>query len=399
MAEPAVLQTTRPPFWRNVRVLRVLGQVLFVLVMVEVLRELALNLGFGLRRQGLDLSFDFLRQRAGFSIKEGISYNANQSFVRALQVGFVNTLRVAGVGIGIASVAGLILGVARLSSNWLVRKASQAYVDVIRNTPLAVQLVFWFVAVILALPAIAGGLQLWDVAFLSNRGGAIPWLRPGDSFDVWALFLLAGAIAAAAVWRWRTGRHERTGDPARRVLWSLAALAAIGALGYVLAASLGSGAPLVLDVPEFTGRGYEGGAQMSPEYAALLIALVVYTAAFIAEIVRGSILAVSKGQKEAAEALGLTRGQQLRLVVLPQAMRIAIPPLNSQYLNLTKNSSLALLIGYPDLVSVSRTIANQAGRATQVLLIVMASYLALSLTISFFMNLLNRAVARRGQRR
>jgi general L-amino acid transport system permease protein len=399
MAEPAVVQTMRPPFWRNVRVLRVLGQVLFVLVMVEVLRELALNLGFGLRRQGLDLSFDFLRQRAGFSIKEGISYNANQSFVRALQVGLVNTLRVAAVGIVIASVVGLILGVARLSSNWLVRKASQAYVDVIRNTPLAVQLVFWFVAVILALPAIAGGLQLWDVAFLSNRGGAIPWVRPGDSFDVWALFLLAGAIAAAAVWRWRTQRHERTGEPARRVLWSLAALAAVSALGYVVTASLGSGAPLVLDVPEFTGRGYEGGAQMSPEYAALLIALVVYTAAFIAEIVRGSILAVSKGQKEAAEALGLSRGQQLRLIVLPQAMRIAIPPLNSQYLNLTKNSSLALLIGYPDLVSVSRTIANQAGRATQVLLIVMATYLALSLTISFFMNLLNRAVARRGQRR
>jgi general L-amino acid transport system permease protein len=189
------------------------------------------------------------------------------------------------------------------------------------------------------------------------------------------------------------------GDPTRRVLWSLTARVAVSALGYVVAASLGSGAPLVLDVPEFTGRGYEGGAQMSPEYAALLIALVVYTAAFIAEIVRGSILAVSKGQKEAAEALGLSRGQQLRLIVLPQAMRIAIPPLNSQYLNLTKNSSLALLIGYPDLVSVSRTIANQAGRATQVLLIVMATYLALSLTISFFMNLLNRAVARRGQRR
>jgi general L-amino acid transport system permease protein len=394
MAESSLARIARPPFWRDVRILRILGQVVFVLVMVVALREVFLNLSFGLRRQGLDLSFDFLRQRAGFAIKEGISYSPNRTFVRALEVGLVNTLRVAAVGIVLATVVGVIAGVARLSPNWLVRKTAQVYVETFRNTPVAVQVVFWFVAVVLALPAIQGGLSVGNFAFLSNRGAAIPWLRADGSLAVWGLFVLGALAAAALAWFWRTRVNERTGRPHRRFLWSLGALLALGVTGFYL-----TGTPIRLDVPEFTGRLYRGGAQMSPEYAALLLALVLYTGAFIAEIVRGSILAVPTGQKEAAQAMGLSSAQQLRLVVLPQAMRIAIPPLNSQYLNLTKNSSLALLIGYPDLVSVSRTIANQAGRATQVLLIVMGSYLALSLTVSFLMNLLNRAVTRRGERR
>jgi general L-amino acid transport system permease protein len=370
------------------------GQAVFVLVVAIALRELYLNLAFGLRRQGLDLDFEFLRQRAGFPIKEGISYNPNQSYVRALQVGLVNTIRVAGVGIVLASVIGLVLGVARLSPNWLVRKIAQVYVEAVRNTPVAVQIVFWYVAVVLALPAIDGGLSLGDAAFLSNRGMAVPWFRPHGDTGTWGLFLLGALAAAALVWLWRTRLNERTGTPHHRLAWSVPVFVALATIGYLL-----SGDPVRLDVPEFTGRGYRGGAQLSPEFAALLLGLVVYTAAFIAEIVRGSILAVPKGQKEAAEALGLTPFQQLRYVVLPQAFRVAIPPINSQYLNLTKNSSLAVLIGYPELVAVSRTIANQAGRATQVLLIVMASYLALSLFISFLMNRVNRAVAYRGERR
>jgi general L-amino acid transport system permease protein len=393
MAEAAVAGRARPPFWRDIRVLRAFGQAIFIVAIVFVFREMFLNLQFGLDRQGRTLSFDFLRQRAGFSIKEGISYSPNQSFVRALQVGLGNTLRVAVFGIILASVLGLVMGVARLSTNWLVRKIAQAYVEAVRNTPVAVQLVFWFVAVILALPAIQGGLSLWGVIFLSNRGSAVPWFRANDSFGLWAVFLLVAIVAAFLVRRWRTRLNERTGEPPRRFLWSAGSFLAIAVVGYLVA-----GDPLRIDVPKFLVRTYEGGAQLSPEYTALLLGLVIYTGAFIAEIVRGSILAVSKGQKEAGEALGLTPRQQLRFVVLPQALRVAIPPINSQYLNLTKNTSLGLLIGYPDIVSVGRTISNQAGGATQVLLIWMATFLTLSLTISFFMNLLNRAVTRRGAR-
>jgi general L-amino acid transport system permease protein len=372
----------------------VIGQAAFVIAIVVLFRELFLNLAFGLRRQGLDLDFEFLRQRAGFPIKEGISYSPNQTFVRALQVGFVNTIRVAAAGIVLASVLGLVMGVARVSTNWLVRKVAQVYVEAFRNTPVAVQIVFWYVAVVLALPAIRGGFALGEFAFLSNRGMAIPWPRAGDGAAVWGGILVAALAVSAGVWRWRTRVNERTGQPHRRALWSLAVFLVLAGVGYAA-----TGSPLVLDIPEFTGQGYRGGFQLSPEFAALLIGLVVYTGAFIAEIVRGSILAVPKGQKEAAEALGLLPFAQLRLVVLPQALRIAIPPINSQYLNLTKNSSLAVLIGYPELVSVGRTIANQAGRATQVLLIVMAAYLTLSLAISFVMNLVNRTVAYRGERR
>jgi general L-amino acid transport system permease protein len=393
MAEAAVAGRARPPFWRDIRVLRAFGQAIFIVGIVFVFREMFLNLQFGLDRQGRTLSFDFLQQRAGFSIKEGISYSPNQSFVRALQVGLGNTLRVAVFGIILASVLGLVMGVARLSTNWLVRKIAQAYVEAVRNTPVAVQLVFWFVAVILALPAIQGGLSLWGVVFLSNRGSAVPWFRANDSFGLWAVFLLVGLVAAFFVRRWRARLNERTGEPARSFLWTGGVFLAIAAVGYLVA-----GDPLRIDVPKFLVRTYEGGAQLSPEYTALLLGLVIYTGAFIAEIVRGSILAVSKGQKEAGEALGLTPRQQLRFVVLPQALRVAIPPINSQYLNLTKNTSLGLLIGYPDIVSVGRTISNQAGGATQVLLIWMATFLTLSLTISFFMNLLNRAVTRRGAR-
>jgi general L-amino acid transport system permease protein len=390
----ATAAAARPPLWRNVRFLRVLGQAAFVLLLVIVAREVFLNLRFGVEEQGLDLSFDFLQQRAGFGIKEGIAYSPSESFFRAFLVGVVNTIRVAVVGIVLATVLGLVMGVARLSSNWLVRKVAQVYVEVVRNIPVLVQIIFWWVAVILALPVIEGGFSLGGVAFLSNRGTAVPWFRLESGAGVWALFLLAGAAAGAVVWRWRTRVNERTGRPARRGLLGTAAFVGVALLGFLL-----TGSPVAGDVPQVGRFGYDGGFQVSPEYTALLLGLVIYTGAFIAEIVRGSIQAVSKGQKEAAEALGLSPRQQLRFVVLPQALRIAIPPLNSQFLNLTKNSSLALAIGYPEIVSVSNTIINQAGRATQMLLLIMATYLLMSLTISAVMNALNRAVATRGDRR
>lgn len=389
MAEVALPQAARPPFWRNVRVLRVLGQVVFVLVVIEVFREIGLNLSYGLRQIGLDLSFGFLDSRAGFGIKEGIEYSPNHSFLKAYAVGVVNTIRVAGIGIVLAMLLGLVMGVARLSPNWLVRKVAQVYVEAIRNTPVLIQVIFLWLAVILTLPVIEGGLSLGNFAFLSNRGGAIPWVHAGKGLGAWVAFLALGLAAAAGVWIWRTRVNERTGEPHHRVLWSGGLFLLVAAAGYVVAQD-----PLRLDVPTAGRRGYEGGLQLSPEYAAILLALVIYTGAFIAEIVRGSILAVSKGQKEAAAALGFRPGQQLRLIVLPQAMRVAIPPLNSQFLNLTKNSSLAIAIGYPDLMAISRTIMNQAGRAAQMLVIVMLTYLSMSLFISLLMNLLNRTVTR-----
>jgi general L-amino acid transport system permease protein len=385
---------TRPPLWRDIRVLRVAGQVVFVILLVLVAREVFLNLEFGVRRQGIDLSFDFLKQRAGFGIKEGIDYSSSESFLKAFWVGVVNTMAVASVGIVLATVLGLVIGVARLSTNWLVRRLAQAYVEVIRNVPVLVQIIFWYVAVVLALPVIGGGLSLWDVAFLSNRGTAVPWVRAGSGAGTFGLFLLAGLVGAAAAWRWRTRVNERTGAPPRRFATAAGVFVAVAVVGFLV-----TGAPLSIDVPVAERFGYEGGIQVSPEYTALLLGLVIYTAAFIAEIIRGSIQAVSKGQKEAAEALGLSPAQQLRLVVLPQALRIAIPPLNSQYLNLTKNSSLAVAIGYPEIISVSSTIINQAGRATQMLLLVMATYLTLSLIISALMNGVNRLVTTRGELR
>lgn len=393
MADAVAIETTRPPFWRNVRVLRVLGQVLFVVVLFVVGREIWLNLQFGVREQAIDLSFEFINERAGFGIKEGIDYSPNDTVFRAYLVGVMNTVFVAVSGIVLATILGLIVGVTRLSTNWLVRKIAQVYVEIFRNTPVLVTIIFTYVGVILALPLIGAG-SIFGVAFVSNRGAAVPWPSIDEGAGVWGLTLLGAFVVAALVWRWRTRVNEATGRPHHRVLWAGGTLLLIGGISF-----LAIGRPVVIDVPEQVGLGYEGGAQLSGEFFALLAALVVYTAAFIGEIVRGSILAVDRGQKEAAEALGLTPFQQLRFVVLPQAMRIAIPPINSQYLNLTKNSSLGLAIAYPELVAISSTVINQKGRATQVLIVVMLTYLAMSLLISAVMNVLNRMVAYKGVRR
>ncbi len=393
----AVATPTRPPPWRDVRVLRVVGQVLFVLLLFMVLRELYLNVEFGMRRRGQNLSFDFLGTRAGFGIKETwiMEYQPSEAYSRAFLAGVSNTLRVAFLGILFATLIGVVMGVARLSPNWLVRRIAQVYVEALRNTPVLVQMIFWYVGIILALPAIGGGFHIPGVGFMSNRGVALTTLARGDGFETWVWFFLAGVVAAFVVRRWRTRLYENTGAPHYRKLWMLGTVVLFGGIGMLVARG-----GLRFDVPALgeRGFGYDGGWQFSGEFAAVLFALTTYTSAFIAEVIRGSILAVSKGQKEAAEALGFTPGQQLRLVVLPQALRIAIPPINSQYLNLAKNSSLAIAVGFPDLVAVSRTVMNQSGRTFQVFLLVVTTYLILSLVISLIMNIVNRAVTTKGQR-
>ena len=390
----AAVSPPRTPLWRNVKARRVAGQVLFGIAVLFLVREVSLNIEFNAaaRRQSLD--FGFLNDQAGFAIGDSpIEYSNTDPVSRAFQVGFWNTIRVSLLGILLTSILGLLLGIARLSPNWLVRKLSQAYVDLFRNTPVAVQVIFWWTAVFLTLPRIEDSVRVFGVAYVSNRGTVIPWFRLEEGGGTWGIALAAGLVVAALLWLWRTRANERTGEPHHRVLWSTLAFLAVAILGFLL-----TGTPMEADVPELVGRIYVGGVRASSEFAALLAALVIYTAAFIAEIIRGSIQAVSKGQHEAAEALGLRRGHQLRFVILPQALRIALPAINSQYLNLMKNSSLGVLIGFFELTRVARSIINAGGPGLQVLLMTMATYLGISLAISLVMNILNRAVATRGAR-
>lgn len=389
---------TKPPLWRDVRVLRVAGQVLFVLVLAFVLREIWLNLQFNYERQGLNTSFDFLRSRAGFAINDSvIDYGPNNSYLRAFQAGLANTIFLVAIpGVILASVLGLLVGVGRLSNNWIVRKISQVYVEVLRNTPVLVVIIIFYVGFVLALPAIGGGFKIPGLFLLSNRGMAVTYPDPLEGFGMWMLVLAGGLVAASLVRRWRTRVNEETGDPSYRFLYASGTF-----LGIALAGAFAVGGPINFNVPQVTERGfgYEGGLQGSGELAGVMLPLALYTSAFIAEIIRGSIQAVSKGQKEAAEALGLRPAQQLRFVVLPQAMRIAIPPINSQYLNLTKNSSLAVAIGFNDFASVTKTSMNQSGASFQIILIALSVYLFLSLVISAGMNVFNRIVAKRGEHR
>jgi general L-amino acid transport system permease protein len=372
--------------------LRVAGQVLFVVALAVVLREMYLNVAFQLTERGTSLSYDFLDSRAGFAIKESVfNYAPNQPLLRAFIVGATNAMVVGALGIVLATVLGVAIGVGRLSPNWLARKITQVYVEIFRNTPVLVQVVFWYVAVILAIPQIGDSLSLAGLVFVSNRGVAIPAIRGGDDFGVWGLFLLAGALAGGATWRWRTVANERTGRPHYRTLSTLAAALIVATAGYLLL-----GDAFQVEIPQVGERNYVGGLRMSPEFAGILVALVVYTAAFIGEIVRGSILAVSRGQKDAAQALGLRPGQQLRLVVLPQAMRTAIPPVTNQYLNLWKNTSLAFAIGFPELINISTTMINQAGNELQIFVLVVLTYLVTSLVIALVMNVVNRVVGLRG---
>jgi general L-amino acid transport system permease protein len=377
------------PFWRDERVLKVLAQIAFVILALAVAAWMLSNY----RERGLAFSFSFLDQEASFQMAEGLAFSPTDTYARAFLVGAVNTVRIAILGVVLATLLGLVTGIARLSDNWLVSKIASVYIEIFRNTPLLVQLFFLYFAVILKLPRIKNCLVLPGPIFLSNRGVSLPALRPTDSFGTWWPFLAAALIGAVLLLILRGRAVHRTGRPSFSLLWVGIPLIVIPALGWLLIPSH----PLLLDLPEMITKSggvvkVEGGGAFSSEFMALLVGLVVYTGAFIAEVVRAGIQAVPKGQTEAARAQGFTGGQILRLIVLPQALRVIIPPLISQYLNLVKNSSLALAIGFLDLYAVSTTMLNQSGRVVEIFLIVMASYLAFSLTISLLMNIFNRRV-------
>lgn len=388
--------------WRNLRFQRFVIQLAFALVVIAVGYVLLTNLTSELDKTKLeafpfvhlsgsfpfvDFDLDFLGQRAGFGIKEtsfGAAYTANDSYGEAFRIGLLNTVRVAVVGVFLATVVGVVAGVARLSRNWLVSRIATLYVETFRNVPLLVQLIFWFTAVVLRLPKIADSIDIFGIAFISNRAVALPWADPAGGFGLWVIFVLLGFVAAAAVWLNRTRREDRTGIPSYPWWWAFGTLALISVVSY-----FATGLPLRFNGPELGERAYSGGLELSPEFTALLVGLVLYTGAFIAEVVRGSILAIPKGQTEAAAALGLTALQRLRYVILPQAMRIMIPPLTNQYLNLTKNSSLAAFVAFPDLFQVGRVTINQTGQAVPIIVLVMLTYLTMSLLTSLIMNTLN----------
>jgi len=379
----------RPPPWRNPTVRGIAFQVLFVAAVIAVGAILVHNTLDNLKRQNIATGFGFLGREAGFAIGESlITYSPADSYARVFLVGLTNTLYVAALGIVLATVLGTVAGLARLSGNWLIAKLAQIYVETFRNIPLALQLFFWWGLLRGSAPAPRQAWQPLPDVFVSNRGIVFP-VPQEDPAHPWMLGgLLVGILAAWAISRWARARQARTG---RQFPSGWAGLALI--LGLPFAVFLAAGMPLSLDVPALQGFNFSGGTAVSPEFAALLIGLVIYTGSFVAEIVRAGILAVSWGQSEAALALGLTQWQRMHLVVLPQALRVIVPPMTSQYLSLTKNSSLAVIIGFPDLVSVANTTINQTGQAIEGITMIMAVYLAISLLISLFMNLYNRAVA------
>ncbi len=372
------------PFWRDSRVLRIFGQVVVLAIVIAAIAFLGNNLVNNFRRLNLTFGFDFLSRPASFGIgNPPISYRPTDPYTRAILVGLINSLRVMFFGIILATILGVTVGIGRLSDNWLVRQLATVYVEVLRNTPLLLQLFFWYFAVFLKLPRSDNPLVIGGRIFLSNRGLNIPWFA--STMQTWLslAFMVISIILGIVFWRKRIQAIER-GESDRTWLW----LFWINAIAIILVFSFG----LDWEIPILTERSIIGGMSLSPELATLLIGLSIYTAAFIAEVVRAGIQSVSKGQWEAAKALGLKSGAIMQLIIFPQALRVMIPPLTSEFLNLAKNSSLAIAIGYNDIYAIANTISNQTGKSVEMLLIIMFSYLTINLIISAIMNQFNRSV-------
>ena len=380
----------RIPFYRNPKLRGLLLQVFLCAVLGLLAYGAIHNAAENLARAHIASGFGFWDVPAGFDISQALIDYSSQSSTngRAFWVGLLNTLLVAGLGIVFATMIGFTVGIARLSKNFLLARLATSYVELIRNVPLLLQLLFWYNAVLKALPEMATSLMLPGGIILNNRGLFTP--RPLFA-DGWQIFgVLAAAIALAVVFIVVTGRIERL----QRALAARFTGAILIVIGLPVAALFAAGAPLAFDYPEVGRFNVRGGGELLPELVALLFGLSIYTAAFIAEVVRAGLKSVSPGQSEAALALGLRRTQTLHLIVIPQAMRVIIPPLTNQYLNLTKNSTLAVAIGYPDLVQIfTGTVQNNTGQAVEVVIITMAVYLTFSLITSLVMNIYNARFA------
>ena len=358
-------------------------QLLFVAALVWLCYEIVANARANLESQRITSGFGFLSNTAGFDVSQNlIPYSGSDTYTRVFFVGLVNTLVVAVIGIFFATVIGFMVALGRLSPNWLLSRISGAYVEGIRNLPLLFQILFWYLAVLAALPNPRQSVSLFGVFFLNNRGLVVPKPLADPGLEPFALAVLVGIVASLLLRRYA---RRQLFDSGRRItIWPYV----LGLLiGLPLVTALIFGAPVSFEIPELKGFNFSGGSRLIPEFVALLVALSTYTAAFIAEIVRAGIQSVHKGQMEAGSSLGLSRGATLRLIVVPQALRVILPPLTNQYLNLTKNSSLAVGIGYPDLVSVfAGTTLSQTGQAIEIIGITMGVYLLISLVTSAIMS-------------
>jgi general L-amino acid transport system permease protein len=372
--------------YRNPRVRGIFVQVLLLLAVLWAGYELAANAGRNLAAQDIASGFGFLGRTAGFDVAQSlIPYSATDSYARLFVVGLLNTLLVSALGIIFATLIGFAVGIARLSRNWLVARLAGAYVETLRNLPLLFQLLFWYLAVLGTLPAPRANVSLFGEIFISNRGIVVPRLIFGAGSG-WVLAAFAAGIVAALGLNYAARRRQAASGRSVAVRWPATAVV----IGLPLLALIATGFPIHIEHPRLAGFNFSGGLRIIPEFAALVIALSTYTAAYIAETARAGILAVPRGQSEAAYALGLRRGLALRLVVIPQALRVIVPPLTSHYLNLTKNSSLAVAIGYPDLFAVfAGTALNQTGQAVEIIAMTMATYLLISLFASAAMNVYN----------
>jgi general L-amino acid transport system permease protein len=382
---------TLKAFWRDIRFLQILGQVVFILLLALAASFLYANVTTNLSRQGLAVGYGFIGNPASFDIGETyIPYKASDTYGRAILAGLTNTLVVTILGIFLTTIIGVIVGVARLSTNWLVKQLASGYVGLFRNTPLVIQLMFWYFGVILKLPAVRDATALPGPVYLTQRGIYLLWYEKTPAFDTWKTYIWMALASVVVIWfvfRWMQNRSSLPLS-----LWWYLAYPLVPLMILWFGAIIQSESPLKANMPELAGLNFRGGLRLTPEFAALLFGLVIYTGSFVAEVVRAGIQAISRGQVEAARSLGLTTGQTLRLIVFPQALRVIIPPLTSQYLNLAKNSSLAIAIGYPDLFSVAKTVINQTGATIEVIAIIMLSYLSMSLFTSFLMNIYNQRV-------
>jgi general L-amino acid transport system permease protein len=380
LAPPRIAIYNRP------KIRAVFYQFVLLAMVVWLGYEFALNAKANLDALKIASGFGFLDNTAGFAVNQSlIPYNESDTYGRVFLVGLLNTLLVAGIGIVLATILGFFIGIARLSRNWLLARLAEAYVELIRNLPLLFQLLFWYLAVLGTLPGPRQSISLFGEIFLNNRGIIVPAPVAGKGAGAVVAVFAVSVIAIVALKLWarrlqiRTGRHVP-------LLWISLALLVVPSLVALIA----TGFPIGFERPELRGFNFVGGIRLLPEFVALVVALTTYTAAFIAEIVRAGLLAVPRGQSEAAFALGLRRGLTLRLIIVPQALRVIVPPLTNQYLNLTKNSSLAVAVGYPDLFAVfAGTTLHQTGQAIEIIAITMAVYLAISLITSGLMNWYN----------
>lgn len=388
MSTPSSPPPNKSWSWRSQAFRGLLYQVIAVVVVLATVLYLAHNTTTNMKLRGIQSGFDFLSSPAGFDIGESLfAFDSGESYWRAYLVGFVNTLRVAVVGIILTTILGTLIGVGRFSRNALIRGLCTAYVEFFRNIPVLLQLLMWYLMFTEVLPASSEPLSVGPV-FLSKGGinFPIPEWAAGHVWGAWGL--LAGVALAWGYRRWARAAFEATGR-AKSMFWvPLAIVLGTGLLGWLL-----GGAPMAMNVPVQGEFAIENGGALTPEYLSVLLGLTVYTAAFVSEVVRGGIQSVALGQSEAAAALGLSRGHTMRLVMLPQALRVIIPPITNQYLNLTKNSSLAVAIGYPDVVSIANTAINQTGRAVECIAIIMLVYLSTSLFTSITMNWYNARAA------